>query len=106
MVMNRRECCFADVSCYMYIGFNQAIELSADSLANVKFIREKKLLSVYFGEISKDSGKYCFGVKDTLQALELGAVEELIVWENLPINRYQFTNTVTSGKKTCGERGM
>ena len=25
-------------------GFNQAIELSADSLANVKFIQEKKLI--------------------------------------------------------------
>jgi len=40
-------------------GFNQAIELAADSLLNVKFIREKKLLSTYFGEIAKDSQKYC-----------------------------------------------
>ena len=39
-------------------GFNQAIELAADSLLNVKFIREKKLLSQYFGEIAKDSQKY------------------------------------------------
>jgi peptide chain release factor subunit 1 len=37
-------------------GFNQAIELAADSLANVKFMREKKLLSTYFSEIAKDSG--------------------------------------------------
>jgi len=76
-------------------GFNQAIELAADSLRDVKFIREKKLLAQYFGEISKDSGKYCFGVKDTLQALELGAVSELIVWENLDINRYVLRNPVT-----------
>jgi len=76
-------------------GFNQAIELAADSLRDVKFIREKKLLAQYFGEISKDSGKYCFGVKDTLSALELGAVSELIVWENLDINRYVLRNPVT-----------
>ena len=37
-------------------GFNQAIELSAESLANVKFIHEKKLLSNYFSEISQDTG--------------------------------------------------
>jgi peptide chain release factor subunit 1 len=76
-------------------GFNQAIELAADTLANVKFIKEKKLLARYFGEISQDSGKYCFGPKDTLAALELGAVEELIIYENLPLNRYVLRNSVT-----------
>ncbi|KAI8343604.1 eukaryotic peptide chain release factor subunit 1 [Chlamydoabsidia padenii] len=69
-------------------GFNQAIELSAESLSNVKFVQEKKLIQTYFDEISQDTGKYCFGVEDTLKALELGAVESLIVWENLDTNRY------------------
>lgn len=73
-------------------GFNQAIELAAESLADVKFIREKKLLANYFSEISQDSGRYCFGVKDTLHALELGAISDLIVWENLVINRYELRN--------------
>ena len=63
----------------------QAIELSAESLANVKFIQEKKLIGKYFDEISQDTGKYCFGVDDTLKALEMGAVETLICWENLDI---------------------
>ncbi|KAJ8703956.1 hypothetical protein PYW07_013250 [Mythimna separata] len=69
-------------------GFNQAIELAAESLQNVKFIQEKKLIGRYFDEISQDTGKYCFGVDDTLRALELGAVETLICWENLDIQRY------------------
>lgn len=79
-------------------GFNQAIELSADALANVKFVQEKKLISQYFEEISQDTGKYCFGVVDTLHALELGAVETLIVWENLDINRYELKNNSTDSK--------
>ena len=66
-------------------GFNQAIELSAECLANVKFIQEKKLIGRYFDEISQDTQKYCFGVDDTLKALEMGAVETLICWENLDI---------------------
>eukprot|EP00074_Homo_sapiens_P088700 XP_016864711.1 eukaryotic peptide chain release factor subunit 1 isoform X3 [Homo sapiens] len=69
-------------------GFNQAIELSTEVLSNVKFIQEKKLIGRYFDEISQDTGKYCFGVEDTLKALEMGAVEILIVYENLDIMRY------------------
>jgi len=76
-------------------GFNQAIELSADALANVKFVQEKRLISLFFEEISQDTGRYCFGVVDTLRALDLGAVETLIVWENLDINRYTLRNNVT-----------
>ena len=53
-------------------GFNQAIELSSETLQNVKFVQEKKLISKYFEEISQDTGKFCFGIKDTLQALEMG----------------------------------
>lgn len=76
-------------------GFNQAIELAADALANVKFIQEKKLIGRYFDEISQDTGKYCFGVDDTLRALEMGAVDILIVWENLDITRYVLKNHQT-----------
>jgi peptide chain release factor subunit 1 len=73
-------------------GFNQAIELAAESLSNVKFVQEKKLIQKYFDEISLDSGRYCFGIEDTLKALELGAVETLIVWENLDIQRHILRN--------------
>ena len=76
-------------------GFNQAIELSADTLGSVKLIREKKLLQSYFDEISQDTGKFCFMVEDTLRALDLGAVENLIIWENLEIMRYELRNSST-----------
>lgn len=76
-------------------GFNQAIELSAEVLSNVKFIQEKKLIGRYFDEISQDTGKFCFGVADTLQALNMGSVETLIVWENLDINRFVLKNHST-----------
>lgn len=77
-------------------GFNQAIELSQEVLGNVKFIQEKKLISKYFEHISQDTGRYCFGVDDTMKGLELGAVETLIVWENLDCMRYELRNTATA----------
>lgn len=73
-------------------GFNQAIELAADSLSNVKFVQEKKLIQKYFDEIALDTGKYVFGIDDTLKGLEMGAVETLIVWENLEVTRYVLRN--------------
>src|SRR6201996_9040470 len=69
-------------------GFNQAIDLSSETLGNVKFIQEKKLIGKYFEEISQDSGRVCYGVEDTLKALELGACETLIVYENLDVTRW------------------
>ena len=88
-----------DVSYGMDPGFNQAIELSAECLSNVKLVQEKRLLQKYFDEISQDTGKYCFMVQDTLQALEMSSVETIIVWENLTINRLTVKNVTTGEEK-------
>jgi len=76
-------------------GFNQAIELSADTLVGVKLMKEKKLLQKYFDHIAQDTGCFCFMVDDTLKGLEMGAVENLIIWDNLEIERYQVRNVQT-----------
>jgi len=57
------------------------------------------LISKYFEEIAQDTGKYCYGVTDTLYALDMGAVEILIVWENLEINKYWLKNSATGEEK-------
>eukprot|EP01063_Lacrimia_lanifica_P038901 TRINITY_DN8393_c0_g1_i1.p2 TRINITY_DN8393_c0_g1~~TRINITY_DN8393_c0_g1_i1.p2 ORF type:complete len:454 (+),score=228.23 TRINITY_DN8393_c0_g1_i1:53-1414(+) len=72
-------------------GFNQAIELSQDVLGNIKFVKEKKLIDEFFDNIAKDTNLYCFGVRDTIRALEMGAVKTLILWEDLPVKRYVCT---------------
>jgi len=81
-------------------GFNQAIELSAECLSNVKFIQEKKLISQYFEQISQDTGKFCFGIEDTLKGLEMGAVETLIVYEDLATMRYTLKNAQSAEETT------
>lgn len=88
-----------DVSYGGESGFNQAIELSAEALGSVKLVQEKRLLQKYFDEISQDTGKYCFMVDDTLKGLDLGAVEVLIVWENLEVNRVTLRNNATGEEK-------
>jgi peptide chain release factor subunit 1 len=79
-------------------GFNQAIDLSSETLSNVKFIQEKKLISRYFEEISQDSGRVCYGVEDTLKALDLGACETLVVFEDLDVTRWTLKDSAGNEK--------
>jgi len=88
-----------DISYGGEMGFNQAIELASETLRNVKFIQEKKLITKFLDEIAQDTGKICFGIKDTIQALEMGAVETLIAWENLEIQRLQLRNPHTDAEQ-------
>merc|ERR1712050_437929 len=76
-------------------GFNQAVAMSAETLSNVKFIKEKKLISKFLDEVSQDTGKYCFGMKETMSGLDMGAVETLIVWEEFNYKRIEITNPHT-----------
>jgi peptide chain release factor subunit 1 len=79
-------------------GFNQAIELSADCLGDLQFIKEKKLLTEYMTELTKmgsGGSKICYGIKDTIYAMEVGAIDKLILWDELDIMRYQVKNRET-----------
>jgi len=76
-------------------GFNQAIDLSAECLSEVKFIQEKKLMSKYFDEISRGTGLFCYGIKDTMSGLQMSAVKTIMCWENLPDIRVVLKNGTT-----------
>lgn len=68
-------------------GFDEAIQKSAQALGNMRLVQQTKILTKFFDQVSKDLELCCFGVKDTLEKLEMGAVEDLIVWEDLEETR-------------------
>jgi peptide chain release factor subunit 1 len=83
------------------VGFNQAIDASTTVLGGVMMVQEKQMLKKYFEGIALDSGKISYGLADTIQALEMGAVESLIVYEDLRMDvRGQ---TIVIGDKTLCE---
>jgi len=84
-----------DISYGGEAGFNQAIELCSSSLSNLKFVKEKKILQDFFEEISKDSGKYIFGLNETLEFLNSGVIQKLIIWEDLKYFRIVLNNSKT-----------
>lgn len=53
------------------------------------------MIGEYFDQVYQDTGRYCFGVDDTMRALEAGAVEKLICWEYLDVVRYTLRNPAT-----------
>ncbi|PIA59190.1 hypothetical protein AQUCO_00400218v1 [Aquilegia coerulea] len=77
----------AELATKIYI--NPATKQSTDPcwiLAYVKLFQKKRLMSQYLKQVSHAADKYVIRVDDTLKALEMGAVETLIVWENMDIN--------------------
>ncbi len=53
-------------------------------------------LTTYCDKISKGMGWYCFMVEDNLHALDLGPVEDLVIWNNYETQQYVFRNIPTS----------
>lgn len=81
-------------------GLSEAITLAADALTNVKFVAEKRLVSKFFEEIALDTGMVVFGVEDTMKAMEVGALETMMLFEDLEINRYVLKNPIKGDTKT------
>lgn len=80
-------------------GFNQAIELTSEVLRSVKFVHEKKIIGRFLDEIAKDTGKYVFGVKDTMEAMENGYIETLIIHDELQYHRLSLKHNTTEETK-------
>jgi peptide chain release factor subunit 1 len=63
-------------------------------------VHEKKVIGRFFDHIARDTGEFCFGINETNNALEMGAVETLIVWEDLPFLRCVMKNSASGDLKT------
>jgi len=73
-------------------GFGLAIDYVSDRLKGLKLVQEKRLLTRFLDEVSRDTGMYCFGIADTARALEMGAMEKIIMWESFGALRLTLQN--------------
>ena len=58
-----------DVSYGFENGLNQAIEKSAEALTNLKFVKEKQLISSFFDHIALGDNMVVYGVQDTMKVV-------------------------------------
>jgi peptide chain release factor subunit 1 len=81
-----------DVSYGFENGLNQAIEKSAEALLNVKFMKEKALVSEFFDHIALGDNMVIYGIQDTMKLVESGAVGKIICYEGLEHMRIKLRN--------------
>ena len=84
-----------DVSYGFENGLNQAIEKSAEALVNLKFIKEKQLISDFFDHIALGDNLVVYGVSDTMKLIESGAVGKIVCYEDLNYIRLRLRNSET-----------
>lgn len=77
-----------DVQYGMNSGFDHAITQSGPLLGNLKLVEEAKAVTAWMTEIAQSNDKIIFGVNETLEAYDEGVMEHLLVWDQLPYNRY------------------
>ena len=64
-------------------GLHETIERGEDLLKEADVVREKQILQKFFTELQKPHGLVAYGLNEVLNALKAGAVDMLIVSENI-----------------------
>lgn len=72
-----------DLSYTGEFGLQELLEKSEDLLASEEVAQEKKLMNRFFHELSKDTGLASYGRDHVLHALQIGAVDIVLLSEEL-----------------------
>lgn len=70
-------------------GLEEIVHRSEDLLKETSIAKERELLNAFFTELQKD-GKITYGLKEVEKALEMGAVETLLISEEFDKIRGKF----------------
>lgn len=73
-----------DLSYTEEFGLQELLDKSQDLLAEEEIAQEKKIMERFFREFRDNSKKVTYGEKETLRALEMNAVDTLLLSESLP----------------------
>lgn len=71
-------------------GFQQAIELAAATIQDLRYVKESSIINNFMAQIVKDGNKTVYGVAQTMNAVDMGLAEKLIVFEDLDTLRVTY----------------
>jgi peptide chain release factor subunit 1 len=83
-------------------GLEEMVERSQDILAEAAVAKEKALVQKFFEELKKSSGMVTYGKDNVLKALELGAVEMILISDALEAD-FDFFEEKAKGYGTTVE---
>ena len=64
-------------------------------MTNLKFVKEKQLISDFFDHIAMGDNLVVYGVSDTMKLIESGAVGKIVCYEDLNYIRLRLRNSET-----------
>jgi peptide chain release factor subunit 1 len=70
-------------------GLHELVQRASDLLAEASVMKEKKLMQKFFEELQKDSGLVTYGINPTVKALQAGAVEIILVSDELELEELE-----------------
>ncbi|MEW5896163.1 MAG: peptide chain release factor aRF-1 [Nanoarchaeota archaeon] len=73
-----------DLSYTEEFGLQELLDKSSDLLAEEEIAREKKSMQQFFQQMVDNPKKVTYGEKETIKAMEMGAVDTLLLSESLP----------------------
>ncbi|MHA1378922.1 MAG: peptide chain release factor aRF-1 [Candidatus Helarchaeota archaeon] len=68
-------------------GINDLIKKSQDVLQNVQIMKEKQVIQKFLSHLARDTGLVTYGEKEVRRALNIGAVDTLLLSEKVDILR-------------------
>ncbi|HLC89015.1 MAG TPA: peptide chain release factor aRF-1 [Candidatus Nanoarchaeia archaeon] len=79
-------------------GLQELLDLSQDLLAEEEVAQEKKIMSDFFNVLRDYPKKITYGEKETVKALEMNAVDTLLISENVPEDKiYELEEKAEKG---------
>lgn len=82
--LKRKIIAIKDLSYTGEFGLQELVEKSQDILAEEEITEEKQIMQKFFSLLSKEPGKVAYGEQEVKKALEMGAVDVLLLSEDLP----------------------
>ncbi|MDK2892458.1 peptide chain release factor aRF-1 [Methanohalophilus sp.] len=80
-------------------GLSELVNAASERLADLDLMVEKKLMQEFFKELVSDSGKVAYGVDAVHQNLLIGAVDILLISEDLRLEKFRI-RCVSCGDET------
>lgn len=82
-------------------GLNELVNRSSDVLAKEEVVEEKNILNLFFEKLSTDIDMISYGEDEVKNALSLGAVDKLLVSEDLEMDK--MDRLMSMGEKSGAE---
>ncbi len=71
-------------------GLSQLVEKAEDEIEDSQAVKEKNLVNEFFDNLQKENGKSEYGVEQVEEALKMGAVETVLVSEDVDLFRAKY----------------